>query len=58
MKKYIYKGSIRSTACGVYLHPNKEVELLETDSRVRSLIAQGLLDEVKTTKKKESKDGN
>lgn len=47
MKKFIYKGKIRSTASGKALIPGAEVLLPTDDSRVSSLVAQGLLMEVK-----------
>lgn len=47
MKKFIYTGNIRSTASGKVLTPMSEVLLPTDDNRVISLIAQGLLVEVK-----------
>ena len=50
MKKYMYKGFIKTTLCGDILVPGCIVELSEKDSRVKSLLAQGLLELVETKK--------
>lgn len=59
MTKYIYKGKIRSTSSGVSLIPEKIVQLPSDDNRVKSLLKQGLLEEIKeknTNTKKGNKD--
>lgn len=50
MKKYMYKGLVKTTLCGDIVVPGSVVELSEKDSRVKSLLAQGLLELVETKK--------
>ncbi len=50
MKKYIYKGLVKTTICGNILVPGCTVELPEKDGRVNSLLNQGLLELVEIKK--------
>jgi hypothetical protein len=50
MKKYMYKGLIKTTLCGYIIVPGCTVELSEKDSRVKSLLDQGLLELVEIKK--------
>lgn len=47
MKTFIYKGQTRSHVAGISLIPGEGIELPEEDRHVKSLHAQGLLEEVK-----------
>ncbi|RLJ34216.1 hypothetical protein CLU97_3711 [Chryseobacterium sp. 7] len=50
MKKYIYKGLVKTTLGGYIVVPGSVIELSEKDERVKSLLAQGLLELVETKK--------
>lgn len=47
MKTYKYKGKQRTAAANILLYPDCEYDLPPADKHVQSLVAKGLLEEVK-----------